>query len=477
MRSRSAIGALALVACAFAFLAPRCGVHAAVQPTPAPAESATPLPYPAYGPPAPGVVERSSVPGIAARVSLSKAVAIAVARSPVFASERAVYQLARAKYGAAKSAVLPNVSITAGSDKTYGPSFFGTQIVNGTFTNDQIRAQLQQLIFDGGRAIAGIESAKAADLAGYDTLQRQLQTLAFGVASAYYQALQAEQTVRLDARIVAEYEAQERLVRAKIAVGKAAPSDLAQAQFQTAQARLRLVQAQGAQIAAESSFATTLGLDANAGVAPLNDTPLDLDLATAPAPPSYATALRRALLLRPDYLAAVANVRAAQENLRYAKLARVPQIVATASTGRSNELPFSPVLRRTDTLGATLTIPIFDQGLTNYNVAVAASQMDQAVASLRSARLSVESDVRGALANLVSARAAVDQARYELHNAQISFDAARAKYAVGAATLLDLIQQEVNLSQAQTDALNTLYAYRLAQQQYRYAVGEMTVGS
>ena len=55
--------------------------------------------------------------------------------------------------------------------------------------------QITELIYDGGRTIAAIRSAKEADIAGRATLLRNLQTLALNVANAYYAVLEDNATV------------------------------------------------------------------------------------------------------------------------------------------------------------------------------------------------------------------------------------------------------------------------------------------
>ena len=69
------------------------------------------------------------------------------------------------------------------------------------------------------------------------------------------------------------------------------------------------------------------------------------------------------------------------------------------------------------TIGLNLSIPIYDQGVTNFTVAVAASQLDQEIATLNSTKLTVESDVRSALATLISARSSLVQARWRARSA------------------------------------------------------------
>ncbi len=447
-------------------------------PAPAPSASGSPIPYPAYGTPAPDVAKQAATPGVPVTVTLQQAIAIAVAQSPVFASERAQYRAIAAKYGAEKGALYPNVSADASVQRQYGgnlssgsvspnpsssPSAFQN---NGPFTSITARATLQQLIFDGGRVIAGIRTAKESDFAGRDTLVRQLQTLAFNVAQDYFGVLSAQASVTSNASLVREFETQLNSVSAQIRTGAAARSDLAAAQFQTSQARGQLVVSQGQVITAEATFATVLGLDADTMILP--------QPVSGPGKRilSYQQAIQEALATRPDYMAAQHTVESAKENLRFAKLGRFPVLTANASAGYSESLPTTlPHLLGSEGLGATLTIPVYDQGLTNYNVALAASQLDQANAGLVQSRLTVQSDVRSALANLISARAAETQAQAELDSAQVNLQAVQARYRVGASSIVELVQAEAGLSTAQRDFVAATYSELLQEENYTYALG------
>jgi outer membrane protein len=460
-------------------LAQQKGPISVPSPAPMPTVSGTPLPYPAYGSPAPDVVRLVQRPGIPAIVSLSQAVDVAVVESPSFASERAQYRAIFAKVGAEYGAILPNLSAGASITRDYGGRNANSQTFataspssqfssTGPFTTITGQVTLTQLIFDGGRAIAAIRSAKAADLAGKDTLLRQLQTLAFNVATTYYNVLETNATVVADQSLVSEFETNENYVRAEIRTGAAARSDLAAAQFQTAQARGSLTTAQGQAIAAQSTFATTLGLEPDTQIAPKQLAVNAPQLKTL----SYPQSLQEALALRPDYVAAVQTVQSSRENLRFAKLARMPSITASASDGYGESLPqTTPKLVNSQSLGATLSIPIYDQGLTNYNVAAAASQVDQANASLVLARLTVESDVRTALANLISARATFLQAKAELTSGQVNLQATQAQYRVGATTITALVTAEATLASAQNAYIVGLYNEHLAEEQYTFALG------
>jgi len=479
-------------------------------PMPQPTVSGTPIPYPAYGTPAPDVEQLTPKKGVPQSISLSDAVRIGVALSPVFANDNAQWAAIHAKYTSELQALYPGVSGNASVDKefsrgttssgggptpTSGPStgpspaaVFGlaspAPLSRATVVNEAATITITQLIFDGGRTIAAIRSAKEADIAGRATLLRDLQTLEIDVATAYYTVLEDNATVTADAQLVHEFEVNEASVAAQIRNGAAPRSDIAAAQFQTAQAKGNLVTAQGTAIGAQATFATTLGLDADAMVVPKSLR------AQPPVPnPSYAASLKRALIMRPDYIAAAYNVSSARENLRYAKLARFPILSAAASDGITRQFidcfsepgltgkqaaaacPAPGSFTNDSSIGLQLNVPIYDQGQTNYNVAVAASQLDQAVANLNTTVLTIESNVRSGLATLVSARASLVQARSELTSAQVSLDATQAQYRVGASTILNVVTAEANLTTAQSSYIAALYGVYTAEENYLYAMG------
>jgi outer membrane protein len=479
-------------------------------PQPQPTVSGSPIPYPAYGAPAPDVEQLTPKKGVPQSISLADAVRIGVALSPVFANDNAQWAAIHAKYTSELQALYPAVSGNAQAAKSYTngtssavsspspapgslvPLVTGTKAPYGVYSQSTISTEsatisITQLIYDGGRTIAAIRSAKEADIAGRATLLRDLQTLALNVANAYYAVLEDNATVTSDAQLVHEFEVNEASVAAQIRNGAAPRSDIAAAQFQTAQAKGNLVTAQGTAIGAQATFATTLGLDADAMVVPKSLQ------AQPPAPnPTYAASLKRALIMRPDYIAAAYTVQSDQEGVRYAKLARFPVLTASGNDGVArtfidcysttstnmkgivtpvSECPGLPAWSNDKSIGLSLTVPIYDQGLTNYNVAVAASQLDQALATLNSTRLTVESDVRSGLATLISARASLVQAKSELTSAQVSLDATQAQYRVGATTILNVVTAEANLSTAQSAYITALYGVYTAQQNYLYATG------
>jgi outer membrane protein TolC len=466
-------------------------INAAAIPTLAPADQASPLPYPAYGTPAP-VTQTRPAPGVPQVITLQQATLIAYARSPLLAAARANVEIASAPVSLAQSALFPAVTGNAstththreagGSTATSGTTTGGAATFNPNTTTNSLTVQLQQLIFDGGRVAAQIRSARASQSASIATYQRQLQTVAFNVATAYYNTLSAQRQTQVALTTVRLDQVQEDLVSAQIRAGTAARADLATAQLPTAQARVAVIRAQAAENVALATFANTLGLDADIAVQPKDDVPAlsatagTLTVNPAFPTPTYQQAVTRALALRPDLTAQQQNVVAFRENVRAARLGTFPNLNGTANYGTTSTDAGGGTFRNTGSIGVALSIPIYDRGVTKAQTAQAQGQLDLALANLQTAEQGVQLNVRQALLNLVSAYAALDQTNAELAKAQQVLQSTQAQYRAGVTTLPLLLNAQVGITQALTDEVNAVYTVRQAEQALLFAEGVNAAG-
>jgi outer membrane protein TolC len=472
-------------------------INASAIPTLAPADQRAPLPYPAYGTPAP-VIETRSVPGVPQIITLQQATLIAYARSPVLASARADVAIAAAPVQLAQSALFPDITGTASTTRAHRqPSGAGTSTSTTTTggtttgttttfspntTSNSLSVQLQQLIFDGGRVAAQIRAARATENAAVATYQRQLQTVAFNVATAYYNTLAAQRQTQVALTTVQLDQVQENLVAAQIRAGTAARADLATAQLPTAQARVAVVRSQANEQVQLATFANTLGLDADILVQPKDDVPALSATAgmftVNPAfpTPTYQQAVTRALALRPDLTAQQQTVASLQESLRAARLGNFPNLNGAASYGVASTDPGGGTFRNNGQIGLTLTVPIYDRGVTRAQTAQAQGQLDRALAQLQIQQQGVQLNVRTALVNLVSAYAALDQVNAELGKAQQVLQSTQAQYRAGVTTLPLLLNAQVGLTQALTDEVTAVYTVRQAEQALLFAEGTNGAG-
>lgn len=469
------------------------------QPVLLPADQASPLPFPAYGTPSPVSRGSTVAPDVPQVVTLEQAILIAYAKSPLLAQARAQVEIASAPVQAAQSALLPNVSGSASSTRSHreaggtngggttgGGTATGTVIGGGnasnTATTNALNLNLRQLIFDGGRVSAQIRQARANQSASIATYQRQLQTVAYNVSTAYYNALSAQRQTRVALQTVLLDQLQENLVVAQVRAGTAARADLATAQLPTAQARVAVTRSQAAELTALATFANTLGLDADVNVQPKDDVPaLSATSGTVAVSPSFPTptyqqALTRALALRPDLSSTQFAIQAAQANLRAARLGLFPTLSASAGYGTTSTDSNGGTFRNASSAGLALAVPIFDQGLTRAQVAQARGQLDLVNAQYVAATQGVQLNVKQALVNLVSAYAQVEQTNAELAKAQEVLRSTQAQYRAGVTTLPLLLNAQVGITQALTDEVTAIYNVRQAEQNLLYAEGANAAG-
>ena len=469
-------------------------INATAIPTLAPADQRAPLPYPAYGTPAP-VTQTRTAPGVPQIITLQQAILIAYARSPELASARADVEVASAPVALAQSALFPAVTGTASTTHSHREAGGGASASSGTGTStgatgsfspnatvNSLSVELQQLIFDGGRVAAQIRSARATQSASIATYQRELQTVAFNVATAYYNTLAAQRQTQVALTTVTLDQVQENLVGAQIRAGTTARADLATAQLPTAQARVSVVRAQANEQVQLATFANTLGLDADIAVQPKDDVPALSatagTLAVNPAfpTPSYPQAITRALALRPDLTAQQQNVVALRESVRAARLGNFPSVSGTANYGTTSTDPGGGSFRNNGSIGVALTVPFYDRGVARAQTAQAQGQLDRALAQLQIAQQGVQLNVRQALVNLVSAYAALDQTNAELSKAQQVLQSTQAQYRAGVTTLPLLLNAQVGLTQALTDEVTAVYTVRQAEQALLFAEGVNAAG-
>jgi outer membrane protein len=466
--------------------APRVALDPPVNPAPsftpyplvtlAPVGGPSSLPYPAYGTPVPGVNAGTNAPGIPQRVSLAQAITIGFASSPLLAAAQADVGVQAATVRLTRAGELP--SLTGAANVSYSHSQLGYTVlpsgaIENVGTSNSLSASLSQLIFDGGKIAASVRAAQRSETALADTYRRQLQTVAFNVANAYYNYLAAQRTTQVDLEIVKEDQVQLDLVTAQAKAGTVPPVDVITANFPVAQARVAVVRAQGAELSAQAAFSNAMGLDADVNVQPIDDAPLfgtSSQISSLPIP-TYDEAIKRGLAMRPDYDASLQQVESAKYSLKAAALGYVPSLVASGSYGDASTGIGGGALRNSGSVGAALSIPIFDQGTTAANVAQTKAQLRLQQANLKTELLGVQLNVKQSLTNLVSARASLDQTQAEYQSAIANLGSTSDQYKVGVTTLPLLLNAETALTQALTDSVTAVYNLRQAEQSYLYAVG------
>ena len=201
-----------------------------------------------------------------------------------------------------------------------------------------------------------------------------------------------------------------------------------------------------------------MGLDANTYVLPQDDGNVLAGASVAPAVADSDLRHRRSrarYMLRPDYRrAAIHRRKRSRRRCKAAKLGLFPNLNGSGSYGVASTDSQGGAYRNTGAIAVTLSIPIFDQGITHAQVEQVQGQLDQPTRALESAHeAGIQLNVKQTLVNLVvGAARRSTQTQAELANAREVLQATQAQYAAGVTTLPLLLNAQVGLTQALVDS-------------------------
>jgi outer membrane protein len=416
----------------------------------------------------------------AAPLTADEAVRIALEKSPSVLQADASVLSARSGLWSAYSRVLPNVGADAVRDGSFtreasGRQAFGSlTFPSSSFDSERFTGSYglsgQWSVFDPS-AIAGLSSARAgmkgANLGHRATradVRLETKRRFYSVVKAMHLAGVSNQALKLS-------RDDERRVRALFEVGSVSKSDVLKAQVRTAQSQLDSLLADHSVVTQRISLAQQLGL----AEGEMGD--VDTSLTAPPPITDVSTVLDEARHQRPDLLAAEANVRAAELALRSAHWARLPSLSLQGSytpKSRSSSKLFGSSARDTATTAASETkgiysgrvavnLNIFDGFATDARVASARSQLVRSRETRDALVRNLEGEVRQTLLGYQEAREREALARTTVESARENLNLVQQKYNVGSATILELIDSQVQLQQAQSDLVSALADIRVAE--------------
>lgn len=184
--------------------------------------------------------------------------------------------------------------------------------------------------------------------------------------------------------------------------------------------------------------------------------------------------LHRAYLARPDYLAAVQQVRAAEAQRRAATAEHYPTVdiggdygAAGVNIGNSHGV-FQ--------IGATLTIPITAGGRTHANVLEAEAALRQSRQQLDNLRGQIDYEVRSALLDLTAAADQVEVARSSVDLANQTLIQSRDRFAAGVTDNLEVVEAQETLAAANENYISSLYTHNIAKLELAKSIGFVEEG-
>lgn len=403
-----------------------------------------------------------------AEVTLQDAVRRALDIQPAMVSARGDQRLASAATRSAFGAYLPTVSTSASAARSnVGRIDINTgQPVPPEYSyTGSLNVSLE--LFDGFRRFANLKVAAAnrdAAAAGFIN-QRYLVMLA--TKQVFYNALATEELVRVADAQVKRAQQQLQISVDKLHAGSATRSDSLRSTVEYGNARIALLQSQGALASAQASLGQQIGL--NVPVRAIPDS-------TLPAMPDTADLRQTALRSAPAVQEAEATARAARAQVWSARSQYWPSLIVTYGNNRqgtsSPNFPLFSTYPETFSWRFGVSWTLFNGFTREANQVSASVNRDVLEARASNARSQVNALVTQQLAALSTAFEQMSIARDNLAAATEDLRVQNERYRVGAATILDLLTSQSALTQAQVNVVQVRFNYLITLAQVEATIGK-----
>ncbi len=394
-------------------------------------------------------------------LTLADVVDLALCNNP---QTRVLWASARsqaAQVGASTAAYLPTLSAQGAVSRNQTQT--ATQPAVDSFSQTA-SLSASYLLYDFGGRSATLENAKQLLIAANATRDATLQSHFLSAVQAYYALLSARASV--ESFSVDERQAQESLAaaQARYQAGVATPVDRLQAQTTLSQARLNRIRSEGEASNAQGTLANIMGFEATQLYA------LQPVAAETPDPvieQDIGKLIAQARHKRPDLAAAESQIKAAEAQLQATRASGRPTISAGAMAGISN-----PDVQN-NSIGITLSVPLFSGFKTTYQARAAEAQIDGKVAERDRLANQIALDVwkayQGMLTNSQALRSADDLVKAATESEKMILG----RYKAGAGNILDTLSAQSALANARQQRIAALYNFLLSRFALAQAIGQL----
>ena len=389
----------------------------------------------------------------------------------VLLSEEALSHAGGARW-VALSQLLPNVNARLAQARQrnnleafgFSPSAFGIPRVIGPFNTFDARIYLSQSLFDlraTNETRAENHNVEAARLS-YKSARDLVVLVA---ANAYLEVLAADARAQ-SAR--AQLETSQALFTQAQDLkqgGIIAGIDVVRAEVRLNADRQRVTASQNDLEKARLQLARIIGLPVGQPFV------VSAQLPNIPVPDmTVDQALEQAYKARPDYLASLERVKAAEASRAAAFSEQLPSVRLNADYGALGLKASDTV--GTYTLAGSLNIPIFQGGRTQGRIAQADSDLRRRRAEAEDMRAQIYYDVRAAFLDLQATGEELQVATRSRELANQELAQARDRFAAGVANNIEVVQAQQSVTSAEEQYIDALLGYDVAKAVLARSLGD-----
>ncbi|WP_062229303.1 TolC family outer membrane protein [Aureimonas frigidaquae] len=396
--------------------------------------------------------------GHASAETLRGALAKAYANNQTLNAARAALRATDENVPQARAGLRPTIGATASGTLSRGRTTRGDGLPNVNSRAGSLSAgiEINQVVFDGFQTPNNIQSAQAAVRAGQANLANTVQNTLLDAATAYMDVIRDRQIAELRRQNLGFLREQVRAANARFDVGEGTRTDVAQAESEQALSTALLNSALAQVAASEAVYLQIVG-----------DVPDNLTPGTRPPeqlmPKSISSALSVSLAEHPAIQAGLFAVDAAAFEVKSIEGRALPQLsvggsvdntYTSSAPGTAAGLPGVDINVASGndvsaSVGATLTIPLYQGGLVASQVRQAKEVLGQRRIDVDSYRDQVRAAVASAWALIQAAEANVTGYRAQVAAARLALNGVQEERTVGQRTTLDVLDAQADVLSAQ----------------------------
>lgn len=378
-------------------------------------------------------------PTVAWSTSLADALRLAYRYNPEIAAERARLRATDEGVASAMSGYRPTVNGQYSIDNTT----VSATGADGNTTTRSFTVTLSQPIFRGFQTRNAVNEAEANVRAGQETLRSTEQDVLLSAATAYVDVVRDAALVRLRQNNVEFLTRELKATQDRFQVGEVTRTDVAQARARRAAAVSALDLARANLKSSRATFVRVVGSQPTRLRAPGSPRRL--------LPKTQKEAVDLAITQNPSVVGALYSEQAARFSVNQLTGQLLPQVNLDASYNVSRD----PDKTETGTVTGTVSIPLYQAGSVRSDIRAAKhlhvsriQEVETARTTARASAISAWSLLQASRAQLISDRAQVDANR-------IALEGVREEERVGQRTLLDVLDAQQELLDAQVSLTTT----------------------
>ena len=397
--------------------------------------------------------------------TLPEALAGAYATNPTLRAARAELRAVNEGVPQALANWRPDLSLTGSAGKQRIDSQTRTTSTDENTTPLEATARLIQPLYRGGRTIAATARAEHEVRSQRSTLHSVEQLVLQSAVAAYMDVWRDHAEIEFNKNNERVIARQLEAAQDRFTVGEVTRTDVAQSETRLAVATADRIAAEGALKSSRAVYAEIIGGQAGVLQAPGQ---------AAGLPANLKAVIELSLSQNPNILAASFAERAAQRRVREVFGELLPSVQLNASVSHSEETNSRSGESDRAQILAEVTIPLYQQGAVSSRVREAKQTANQRRIEVEESRRRTEQEAISAWEGLQTARAQIRSFEFGVRSAEIALEGVRQENAVGARTILDILDAEQELLDAQVDLVRAERDETVAEHLVLGAIGRLT---